>query len=267
MRHLLELVDDLLQPLLEIAAVARAGEQRAHVERIDHGGLQHVGHVALDDLARQAFRDRRLADARIAHIERVVLRPAAQDLHRAVHLRPAADQRIDLAVAGLLVEVDGELLERAFALAGLFRGLLLFLVLGALGRGGFRRGHALADAMADVADGIEAAHVLLLQEIDGIALAFGEQRDEHVCAGHFIAAGGLDVQDRALDDALEAAGGRGVGLLVDLQCAELGVEIVRDRGLELAEIDAARGHHLAGVLVIDEREQQVFERGIFLTPG
>ena len=34
----LDLLDHLLEPLLEIAAVARAGEQRAHVER-EHGGV------------------------------------------------------------------------------------------------------------------------------------------------------------------------------------------------------------------------------------
>ena len=34
--QLLELGDDLLQPLLEVAAIAGAGEQRAHVERVDH---------------------------------------------------------------------------------------------------------------------------------------------------------------------------------------------------------------------------------------
>ena len=121
--QLLELGDDLLQPLLEIAAIARAGEQRAHVERVDHRRQQHLGHVALDDLAREAFGDRGLADAGIAHIERVVLRAAAQDLDRAIDLGAAADQRIDLAVLGLLVEVDGELLERALALA-LALGLL-----------------------------------------------------------------------------------------------------------------------------------------------
>ena len=111
--QLLELVDDRLQPLLEIAAVAGAGEQRAHVERVDHRALEHLGDVALDDLAREAFGDRGFADAGIADVERVVLRPAAQDLHRAVDLGHAADQRIDLAGLGLLVEVDGELLERA----------------------------------------------------------------------------------------------------------------------------------------------------------
>ena len=95
-----------LQPLLEVAAIARAGQQRAHVERVDHRLLQHLGHLALDDLARQALGDRRLADAGLADIERVVLGAAAQHLDGALDLVLAADQRIDPALAGLLVEVD-----------------------------------------------------------------------------------------------------------------------------------------------------------------
>jgi hypothetical protein len=121
--------------------------------------------------------------------------------------------------------------------------------------------------VADEAHRVEPAHVLLLQEIDGIALALAEQRDEHVRAGHFVAARGLDVEDRALDDALEAAGRRGVGRRLDLQRFELGVEIMRDGILELAEIDAARAHHLGGMLVVDERQQQMLERRIFMAAG
>ena len=59
--------------------------------------LQHFGHLALDDALGEAFGDRRLADAGITDIERVVLGAAAQDLDRAVDLGLAADQRIDLA--------------------------------------------------------------------------------------------------------------------------------------------------------------------------
>ena len=103
---------DLLQALLEIAAIARAGQQRAHVER-EHGRVrEHLGHLALDDLAGQALGDRGLADAGIADEQRVVLLPAAQHLDRALHLGLAADQRIDLAVLRLLVEVDAIGVER-----------------------------------------------------------------------------------------------------------------------------------------------------------
>src|ERR1700686_2204845 len=65
----------------------------------------------------------------------------------------------------------------------------------------------LGDAVADVIDRVVAGHVLLLQEIGGVALALGEDRDQHIGAGHFLAARGLHVNDRALDDALEAGGG------------------------------------------------------------
>ncbi len=117
--QLLELGDDRLQPLLEIAAIARAGEQRAHVERVDHRRLQHLGHVALDDLAREAFGDRGLADAGIADVERVVLRPAAEDLHRPVDLGHAADQRIDLAGAAFSLRLTVNCLSATFLLAAL----------------------------------------------------------------------------------------------------------------------------------------------------
>jgi hypothetical protein len=82
---------------------------------------------------------------------------------------------------------------------------------------GPRSAAALADAVADVADRVEPAHVLLLQEIDGIAVAFGEQRDQHVGAGHRILARGLDMQDGALDHALEAGGGSRVALVLRLE--------------------------------------------------
>ena len=36
----------LLRPLLEIAAIFRAGDQRAHVERVDSAVRQHAGNLA-----------------------------------------------------------------------------------------------------------------------------------------------------------------------------------------------------------------------------
>ena len=264
-RQLLQLGHDLLQPLLEIAAIARTGQQRAHVERVDHGFEQHLGHFALDDLERQPLGDRGLADAGLAHIERVVLRTAAQDLHGPVHFRRSPDQRVDLAGGGLLVQVDGELLERAFALLAVLAGGLLLVcslhVACLPGRSG------LADAVADETHRIEAVHVLLLQEEDGIALALAEQRDQHVAAGHLLAARGLDVQDRALDDALETGGGRGIGVALHLDRVELGIEIERHRIAQLRQLDAAGQHHLGGMLVVDQGQQQMFEHRIFMAAG
>src|SRR3546814_2634243 len=93
-----------------------------------------------------------------------------------------------------LIEVYRELVERAFLLAfGI--GLLRLFLFRALHFPLFRGGDALADAVADIADGIKAAHVLLLQEIHGIALAFGKERDQHVGDRHFVLSRGLDMQN------------------------------------------------------------------------
>ena len=198
-----QLLDHLLQPLLEVAAIASAGQQGAHVQRIDGGVLQDVGHLAVDDLAGQAFGDGGLADAGVADQQRIVLGPAAQDLDRAFDLGLAADQGIDLALARLLIEVDAIGLQR---LAALFDRRLVFGLLrrGALGGTGLAGAGLLGDAVGDEVDRVIAGHVLLLQEVGGVALALREDGDQHVCAGHLFATRGLDVDDRALDHALEA---------------------------------------------------------------
>ena len=59
--------------------------------------VEHLGHLALDDEAREAFGDRGLADAGFADVQRIVLAPAAQDLDRALDFELAPDQRIDAA--------------------------------------------------------------------------------------------------------------------------------------------------------------------------
>ena len=80
--------------------------------------LEHVRHLAMDDPARQPLRDCGLADAGFADEQRIVFLPPAQDLDRAVDFGFAANQWIDLAVLGLLVEVDAIGLERVTFLLG-----------------------------------------------------------------------------------------------------------------------------------------------------
>ncbi len=108
----LDLGEDGLQPLLELAAVLRPGEERADVERPDALPLQTLGHVAGDDPLRQPFRDRGLADTRLADQHRVVLRPAREHLDHAADLLVAADHRIELALLRRLGQVAAELRER-----------------------------------------------------------------------------------------------------------------------------------------------------------
>src|SRR6266849_4259718 len=94
-----DLVDDRLEPLFELAAILGAGDHRRHVERQDAVILQGVRALAARDQLRQPFHDRRLAHARFADQDGVVLLAARQDLHHALDLllppeeQPRPDRR------------------------------------------------------------------------------------------------------------------------------------------------------------------------------
>ena len=117
-----DFLEHRLQPLLELAAVLRAGDERAHVERDDPLVAQAFGHVAADDPLRQAFDDRRLADARLADQHRVVLGAARQHLNHAPDLVVAADDRIELALARDVRQVAAVPLERLVFAFGILIG-------------------------------------------------------------------------------------------------------------------------------------------------
>ncbi len=266
----LQFRDHGLEALLEVAAVAGAGEQGAHVEGEDGRLGQHLGDVALDDALGQALGDGGLADAGIAHVERVVLGPATQDLDGALDLRLAADEGIDLAGHGLLVEVHAVVRQGVLvAAAGLLLALLLVVRLvgvGAAGDGtlGGAAG-GLGDAVADEVDGVEPGHVLELEEIDGVGFTLGEQGDEDVGAGDLVAAGGLDMDGGALDDALEAGGGLGIAGAVGGEACEVLVEEFAQVRAQLVEIDPAGAQHGGCVGVVGKAEQQMLEGGVFVT--
>ena len=260
----LQFLQDLLQPFLEIAAITGACQQGSHVEREHGGGRQHFRHFAVDDTLGKPLGDRGLADAGFADEQRVVLLAATQHLDRAVDLRIASDHRVDLAVAGLLVEVDAISLERL----ALFLGILVALGLGFLVDAAHRTrlGDAgpFRDAVADVIDRVVTGHVLLLQEVRRMALAFGEDRDQDVGTGHFLTPRGLNVNHRALDDTLEARRRLGVVGAIGDQVFEFGLEIVDETGAQLVEVDAAGAHDGCRIRVIDQRQEQMFERRVLV---
>ncbi len=99
----LDLLDDRLQPLLEIAAIARAGQQGPHVKLENRALFQHFRNVPL-----MIFRARPSAMAVLPTPgsptkSGLFFLPAAQDLDGAVDFLLAADQRIDLALAAFLL--------------------------------------------------------------------------------------------------------------------------------------------------------------------
>src|SRR4029453_7320397 len=117
-RRLGDLLQHGLQAVLELAAVLRAGHQRADVERDQLLTLQPFGHVAGDDPLREALDDRGLADAGLADEDRVVLGAAREHLDDAANLLVAADDRVELAAAREIGEIAGVALERLVLLLG-----------------------------------------------------------------------------------------------------------------------------------------------------
>ena len=95
-----DLLQDLLQALLEITAVAAAGHQGAQVEGVELLALERLGDVVGHDALGQALDDGGLADAGLADEDGVVLGAARQHLHDPLDLLLAPDDRVELARRG-----------------------------------------------------------------------------------------------------------------------------------------------------------------------
>ena len=107
----LDLMKHGLQPFLELAPVLGAGDKRSHVQREDRPVLAPLRHVAPQAPLSQALDDRRLANARVAHQDRIVFCLAGQDLDDASDLRVPPDHGIELAAASFGHQVTAILLQ------------------------------------------------------------------------------------------------------------------------------------------------------------
>src|SRR6185312_16949 len=121
------LVHHGLEPLLELAAILGACDDRRHVERQHAVVAQRIGALASCYQLRQSFDDRRLADTRLADQNGIVLLTAREDFHDALDFLCAPDRRIQLTFGRKLREIAAEMIECGSL------GLLLAL-------GGWRRG-------------------------------------------------------------------------------------------------------------------------------
>ena len=150
-------------------------------------------------------------------------------------------------------------------LAVVARALVRALVVGPAHRLRLGGAGALGDAVTDVVDRVVTGHVLLLQEVGGVALALGEDRHQHVGAGHLLAARGLHMGDGAVDHALEACGRLGVVVRIEHEPRELVVEISGELVPQQVDVDVAGAHYRRGVAVIEQRQEQMLERRVFVT--
>ena len=117
--RLVDLLEHGLEPVLELAAELRPGDERAHVEGQQALVLERLGHVAVGDALGQALDDGRLADAGLADEDGIVLGPPRQDLDDPPDLVLAADDRVELALAGQRGQVARVLLEDLVLALGL----------------------------------------------------------------------------------------------------------------------------------------------------
>src|SRR5450759_5738184 len=175
-----DLLQDLLQPFLEVTAVARTSNKGTEIQRVDLLVLERLGHLALDDVLGQALDDSCLADAGLADQDRVVLGSSGQHLHDPLDLLAATDDRVELALAGVLGRVAAELVadERS-------------------GRSGFGRPDAdtlglLALVAAEQLDDLLADPVEVGAELDqhlgGDALTLTDQAEQDVLGPDVVVA-------------------------------------------------------------------------------
>ena len=242
---LLDLLEDGLQALLELAAVLGAGDQRADVERDDAAVLELLRHVAGDDALGEALGDRGLADAGLADQDGVVLGAAGEDLDDAADLVVAADDRVELAVLGGLREVAAELLER------------LVLVLGVL------VGHAVraADGL-DRLDDVLLARAVAAQRLAGGGLVVGE-REQQVLGRDVLVLelAPARARRRAGRRRARGASGRLGGRALDgRELVERGVDVVADGLRAGAELVEDRDDD--AVLLLEQDGEQVLGRGL-----
>jgi hypothetical protein len=175
--------------------------------------LERLGNVAADDRLRKALDDGRLADARLADEDGVVLGPTAEHLHHAFHGQLAPDHRVELALARGLGEVAPELIEDGRAGGGALRGAA---AAGGDGVLALVAAQELNDLLAHAAE----VRTQLAEDLRGDALALANEAEEDVLGSDVVVAELERLAKGELEDLLgsgregDVTGGR-VGPLSD----------------------------------------------------
>ncbi len=204
-----DLFHDLLEALLELAAVLGAGDQGAQVERVDLLVLEDAGHVVLGDALGQALDDGGLAHARLAHEHRVVLGAASEDLHDPLDLGLAADDRVELVLLRVLRQVAAELVEHLGALALLAAFARLR---GRRARAPLRAAGGTGQHPHDFLTGAVGVDVQVVQDTGRHALALPHEAEEDVLGAYVVVAQRQRLAQRQLQHLLGARRERDLSL-------------------------------------------------------
>ncbi len=213
-----DLLDDRLEPLLELSAKLGAGDDRSHVEAEQTLAPETLGYLPGGDPLGEAFDDRRLADTGFPDEDGVVLRPARQHLAHPPDLLVAADHGIELAAAREIHEIPREPLERpVFALRILI-------------------GYALRAAHAG--EGLENAAAVdaARGEHPPARARVGDRREEEVLRAHVLVVQGVGLAEGFSNDLLKFRGWSRLGRPL-LETRHRGKRLL-DRGVERLNLHA-----------------------------
>ncbi len=255
-------MDQRLEARFEVAAVARAGEQRAEVEREDLRVLRRSSGTS-------PLRMRCASPSAIAVLPTPVsptriglfLRRRARMWMVRSSLGVASDQRIQRAGFCALAEVAGEGGERVGGNAGLVR---VDATRGHLGFAGSRpagRRTELRDAVRDVLQHVESRHALRAQQLHGVRVGLLEDRRQQIARFDLVFLRALRVVERVLHHAVEGErlerGRLGVVEILDVF-----IEEALECEFERREVGAGVPQHLDAARVVREREQQMLDRDV-----
>ena len=253
-----DLLEDLLEALLEVTAVARPGDQGAQVERVQLLVLEGFRHLALDDLLGESLHHRGLAHAGLTDQHRVVLGAPGQHLHDPLDFLLPADDRVELAFPGTLGEVAAELVEHQ---RGGRRGL---------GRAA-RRGRLLALVAVEQLDDLLADPVQvgtqLDQHLSGNALALTDEAKQDVLGADVVVAELQGLPQRELEHLLRT---RGEGDVPGRRLLSLADDLLNllPHGLQAdpQRLEGLSGYALA---LVDQAKQDVFRADVVVVehPG
>ena len=106
-----DIVHDILEPLLELAAVLCPRYERRHRQRDDALVLEEEGHLAVCDALGKPLCNRGLSDPRLPEENGVILRTPCENLDHAVDLRRTPDDGIEPARPRNTDQIAPEFLE------------------------------------------------------------------------------------------------------------------------------------------------------------
>ena len=212
----------------------------------------------------EPFHDGRLSHAGFAQQHGVVLRTAAEDLHRAFDLFFAADHRVQLALPGQLRQVAAEAIQRGrFRLAGALAFAGRTAGQSALPLGTFGPFHAVAQQIQHLLADLFQFQAEIHQHLGGHAFLLAQQTEENVLRAHVVVVEIPRLFHRILDDFL---GPRGLRQLAHGDHVGTTLHKLFDFEPDLAEIDVEILQHVRrdAAALLDQTQQDVFGADILM---